>query len=258
MKAITLITLFSVFTHLTYAETKDKRTSPEFSGLEQYKNTYFVLNDNDAKFQLSFKWQIVKDVPLFFGYTQNSVWDVFEDSSPFKSITFNPDFFYRFNIDFLNYSYIDLGVFEHNSNGRDGVESRSYNQTFLRVISKKVFKDGFGFVMENKFYAIYDEGEFNEDIREFLGYYEMTLRLQNIFKFAFDDEEFYLRYVPGKNGFSLSDRDYGFYNLGFSFRFQDSSLLPAFLIDYYSGFSESLIDYNKKTKEVRFGIMKSW
>ncbi len=258
MKLIIFLSLFITFTQVIHADDEIKESSLAVSELEYYKSTYFALNENGAKFQLSLKWQIIEDVPLFFGYTQYSVWDVFKDSSPFREIAFNPDLFYRFDIDFLHYSHIDLGIFEHNSNGRDGIESRSYNQSFLRLISKTFFDNGFGLILENKLYVIYDEGEFNSDIKDFLGSYEVTLRLQNVFRFAFEDDEIYFRYVPGKDGFLLTEREHGFYNVGFRFRFLNSKLLPAFLIDYYSGFSETLLDYNKESRQVRFGIMKSW
>ena len=85
---------------------------------EQYQRNYFVLGDPNAKFQLSFKWKILNLEKLYFGYTQLSFWSIFKKSGPFKDIIFSPELFYRFNINFLNYSNVDLGLYQHKSNGR--------------------------------------------------------------------------------------------------------------------------------------------
>jgi outer membrane phospholipase A len=245
---------------------ESKGTSEDSSQMESdkitkyfhpYHRNYFVVGP-DAKFQISFKWNIFNNPNFYFGYTQLALWDIFGESEPFKDITFSPEVFYRFNLNILNYSKIDLGLFQHSSNGREGTYSRSFNQSYIRIISEKEFSDGFSFIMENKFSIFYKIEEFSQDIDDFLGFYQLSLRLKNIFKFAFDDEELYVRYRPGKKLFVHSDRDYGSLNLGFSFRFQKSRMLPTFYLDYYTGYTETILDYRKKSNNFRAGIATTW
>lgn len=110
---------------------------------------YFVAGNSggnsNAKFQLSFKYRIFQpDDPrshglidnLYFAYTQFSLWDLQSPSAPFRDTNYRPSLYY-----FLPDLGIQNGILsrmavatglEHESNGRDGAQSRSINMAFVR------------------------------------------------------------------------------------------------------------------------------
>ena len=121
------------------------------SRFASHEPIYFAVGFNEitnAKFQFSFKYRVVDpegaltDVaPAFwsgvhFGYTQTSFWDLESASAPFFDTNFRPSlFWFRDRID--RYSGEDLKVsfesgFEHESNGKGGLESRSLNIFYVR------------------------------------------------------------------------------------------------------------------------------
>ncbi len=63
--------------------------------LERYKPSYFLLGHPITKVQVSFRVQLVRDLPVHFGYTQLMMWDLFKSSAPFRDLNYNPDLFYR-------------------------------------------------------------------------------------------------------------------------------------------------------------------
>lgn len=92
--------------------------------LSFYEDTYIITGPSlrqdplDIKFQMSFKLYpitIKKNWQAFFAYTQTSVWNAYQKSSPFKDNLFRPGVFFENRPDSLN--VIQIG-FEHRSNGR--------------------------------------------------------------------------------------------------------------------------------------------
>lgn len=96
-------------------------------------------NSCDVKFQVSIKVDILrnkwgKEFDAFVGYSQISVWDLYAKSSPFYDNTYIPGVYLYMPLrnkktglksdDFL------IG-FEHRSNGRDDIYSRSVNYGFM-------------------------------------------------------------------------------------------------------------------------------
>src|SRR4051812_44619775 len=67
----------------------------EQSLLQRHHPFYFAYGQPLSKLQLSFKTPIIKDQPLYFGYTQVMFWALRESSKPFRDLTYNPELFYR-------------------------------------------------------------------------------------------------------------------------------------------------------------------
>jgi outer membrane phospholipase A len=66
----------------------------------RHQPTYFISGVPNTKLQLSLKLQLIRNAPVFVGYTQLAVWDLFvRKSSPIRDINFNPEFFYRLSFD---------------------------------------------------------------------------------------------------------------------------------------------------------------
>jgi phospholipase A1 len=130
-----------------------------------YKPNYFIfMSDRESyiedgkdtievKFQISFKTDLitsVKGIPvnLYFGYTQKSFWELFQDSSPFKELNFNPEFFFRWeksdleklyflrHLNILKLEKFQIG-YEHLSNGVGGDDSRRWDRIATEIQWKK-------------------------------------------------------------------------------------------------------------------------
>jgi phospholipase A1 len=81
------------------------------AALSEHEPMYFVAGSRGpttARFQLSFKYRIfdpdgwVSDLGLgpaltglHFGYTQTSIWDLGDESKPFRDTSYKPSFFYQ-------------------------------------------------------------------------------------------------------------------------------------------------------------------
>ncbi len=125
--------------------TLDTMLSGRFSTFEP---TYFADGKNGsnlAKFQFSFKYRLhLPDDPrsrgfldnLYFGYTQTSIWDLSAPSVPFRDTSYQPQLFYYVEDTGVKSSlFTRLGVsagIGHESNGKDGDESRSINIAYVR------------------------------------------------------------------------------------------------------------------------------
>jgi len=90
-------------------------------------------SSTEVKFQISIKSSLVKNIlglndELFFGYTQTSWWQTTEASAPFRETNYMPELFliipniYQNNI----LKAYKIGLL-HQSNGRAGLSSRSWN-----------------------------------------------------------------------------------------------------------------------------------
>lgn len=105
------------------------------------------LKDAEAKFQISLKIPLLTGYwlnegdQLFFGFTLKSWWQIYADeiSKPFRETNYQPEFFY---ITPLNYhpwggnSALITG-FEHQSNGRSQLLSRSWNRVYINYLYEK-------------------------------------------------------------------------------------------------------------------------
>jgi len=90
----------------------------------------------DIKFQVSLRanvWRNMggKGVDCFVGYTQTSLWNIYEHSSPFYDNTYNPGIYFEkaFSRQGNTLGTLQFG-YEHKSNGRDDQHSRSVNYLF--------------------------------------------------------------------------------------------------------------------------------
>jgi hypothetical protein len=115
-----------------------------------YEPFYFIVGTESpiAKFKISFKYQIVNShgwladhVPALEGfhfvYTQTSLWDWNARSAPFFDSSYKPELLYSLERVLggkpTNWLRFDLqGGLKHESNGKDGADSRSMNIAYLR------------------------------------------------------------------------------------------------------------------------------
>jgi len=221
---------------------------------EPFKDVYGDKVDQiqnvEAKFQISFKvplWLDIadKDIGLWFGYTQLSLWQLYnaQVSSPFRETNYEPEIALAVGTDFkflgMNNSYILLGL-DHQSNGQSEPLSRSWNRIYLNFVLERN-----NLVMFLKpWYRIPEDAEDddNPDIDKYLGYGELNffyknerhiwgMRLWNNFRTSNNHTSVQLDWsIPLASGFK-----------GY--------------IQYFNGYGETLIDYNYRNKRIGLGIM---
>lgn len=239
--------------------------SPYIPFFEPYKNNYIVFGslenqdgsdpfsgrNLDIKFELGMKFRVFPEMegftalaPLKFGYSQRSWWDIAESSAPFKEHNYNPELFWDFTEALARPSstprlhLFDIAGFEHQSNGLDGIQSRSWD----RVYAQREFSLSEMFSWTVKFWSVMKEGEFNEDITDYLGNAEITTHI-DLNNWA----NINIKTIKGRKTEKIS--------------YQADLILPMsrwinsrFVLSYYEGYGEALISYNKKTKSVRAGF----
>ena len=118
-----------------------------------HKVNYFSLNrwpgntNAQLKYQISMKFRVLEPnlyartysvFPAYFAYTQKSLWNISQQSGPVEESNYNPEFFLEYPVNAvitgrLNLRSVVLCPLEHDSNGRDNVESRSWNRQYVQI-----------------------------------------------------------------------------------------------------------------------------
>jgi phospholipase A1 len=119
---------------------------PELDILTFHRSNYVLTGftrDTQVKFQFSFKydlWPSTGHHTVYVAYTQKSLWDLYDKSSPFRESNYAPEIFYaHYHSDHHDQPSLGCGLFseqlgaEHESNGEAGDASRSWNRVFVDV-----------------------------------------------------------------------------------------------------------------------------
>lgn len=223
-----------------------------------YKDNYFTVGttvgvqkpsrtNSDVKFQISIAQKLTRSVLpwhtyIFLMYTQKTFWNVFEKSLPMHDLNFNPGIGWSkpfFNKD--RYVGKLTLLLEHESNGRDSIQSRSWNRI---SIGGSVLIDPWIMVHGKVWIPIID-GENNRDILNYCGIYQTGVEI------ATPDRKFIwdITFVKRK-GWNLNFNTI----FEFSWRFHKKSN-QYFFLQYYNGYGESLLDYNQFHSRLRVGIV---
>jgi outer membrane phospholipase A len=251
--------------------------------MQTYDPIYFVVGEDstrgfNAKFQISVDFEIfckqgvASQMPslrrlrqVHFSFSQTSVWDLSELSSPFRDSSYRPRLFYRVRDEGENLSRklteLDVGI-AHESNGKAGVDSRSVDMVFVRP------KWSFGFgdtrerelVVQPMIYTYTGKSRRNEDIADYRGYVDLRLE--------------YLWGPRGSDGRRTSDPwtfwvdlrkgerdDLGSIDAALAVPYRSlpvpvvKSLNGWLMVQYFNGYGETLLDYNRKLdSQLRVGF----
>ncbi|GEM_PF-6140284 len=242
---VLLLSIGSSFGASYYDKILDKDDLPLH--LERHKRLYFISGTENTKMQLSLKWNIIKDSNFYFGYTEYFFWKLFqESSSPFLDINHNPELFYRFRSG--EDKMLDVGT-EHLSNGKAGVDSRSWNSVYLRGLKKWDSKYQFS----AKAFALYDIQEENSDIFKYVGWLDLEFSVNEFIKSKFQNNELFVRWRPGGK-VAWSDR-YDTFEIGLKIKFTSFKIFQHCFINYYNGFAENQLEYKKNVRALRVGVI---
>lgn len=206
------------------------------------------LNNVEAKFQISFKVKAFQGLfwghgDLWVAYTQQASWQVYnkELSRPFREMDYEPEAILNFATDFNVFGLRNrmLGLsFTHQSNGRGGAISRSWN----RVILHAGLESGDWNVYIRPWFRLPDSEDENPGVIEYIGRGEATViytHKGNVFS------------LTGRHNLRFNSRSKGL--LEFEWSYPISGNLKAHL-QCTHGYGETLIDYNNKQTTVGIGI----
>ncbi len=222
-----------------------------------YKDNYFIFGtsigpkptrqNTDIKFQISVTQRLTKstlpwNTYLFLFYSQKCFWNVIEESLPMRDLNFNPGIGLSKML-FTKDRFIGklTLLIEHESNGKDGDDSRSWERISLSaniMITPQ-------FVVHGKAWIPIIDGKNNKDILKYCGIYQVGLSAMS------NDKKMGLSVMLTKRrGFNLN------YNTSveMSYRVPNNQILYFFL-QYYNGYGEGLLDYNKFHSQLRLGIV---
>ena len=223
-----------------------------------YKDTYFSIGttmggkmtkyNSDVKFQISISQRLTKSVLPFDSYlylyfSQKTLWNVFEESMPMHDLNFNPGIGLARLIIVKGRVIGKMSLtLEHESNGRDGEASRSWNKISF---GGAAFIDR-NFMVHAKFWIPIIDGANNRDILKYSGIF------QTGFQAVSDNRRwvFSATYIKRKNWNPFSAN----IQLDLGFRIHHNSNQFIFL-QYYNGYGECLLDYNKYHSRLRVGLL---
>lgn len=222
-----------------------------------YKDNYFIFGtsvnhtptktNTDIKFQISIQQRLTRStLPfgtyLYLFYSQKCWWNVLENSMPMVDLNFNPGIGLTKPL-FVKNRYVGKVTLmaEHESNGRDGLASRSWNKISLAasiMIDPQVTVHG-------KVWIPIVDGQNNRDILDYSGIYQVGT------EFTSRNRRFTASVVLVKRrGWKLN------YNtiieLGYRIFRRDNQFL---FLQFYNGYGECMLDYNQFRSRVRVGIV---
>lgn len=222
-----------------------------------FKDNYFLAGttvnsmpsrtNSDVKFQISISQRLTKSVLpgntyLFLAYTQKCFWNVFEKSLPMHDMNFNPGIGLckpLFNKD--RYIGKVTLLVEHESNGKDSIQSRSWNRVSLGA---NIYLDE-NVMVHGKVWMPIIDGKNNKDILDYCGIYQSGVTVTS----------------PNKRlGFALTLVKRRGWSLDFNTIFEFSWRVRKrdnqfFFLQYYNGYGENLLDYNRFHNRLRIGFV---
>lgn len=222
-----------------------------------YKDNYFSVgtdpfhrpnSDNSGvKFQLSIKQRLTNaTLPwhtyLYLFFTQKVFWEMFKNSMPMSDLNFNPGIGWAkpFFVKDRYCGKVTL-ILEHESNGRDGTQSRSWNKVSLAASAYVTDQ----LAVHAKYWVPIVDGENNRDILKYSGIFQMG------FQFNTTDRRWTLGATFVKReGWNFNWNT----NIQLGFRIIKNSNQYLFL-DYYNGYGEGLLAYNQFHNRLRIGLL---
>ena len=221
-----------------------------------FKDNYFIggipigekitSRNSDVKFQISVSQRLTKsklpfDSYLFLQYTQKAFWNVFQASLPMRDLNFNPGIGLGHLIIRKN-KYIGkaYAMVEHESNGRDSIENRSWNKLTLgaAVLLNKNWEVQF------KGWIPVIDGKENDDILKYNGIFQVAANYRT------DNRRLNLGLILTKRltWFSFNTQ------VELSYKFNNNEN-QYFFVQYYNGYGENLLEYNQFKSILRVGFV---
>jgi phospholipase A1 len=217
---------------------------------EAFNEPDFEWEDTEAQFQLSVKFPLLVNLfddtfDIYGAYTNRSFWQIYsEESSPFRETNHEPEAWVQFHPGWELWGFKNTWNsfgFNHQSNGRGGDLSRSWNRVFAWFTVER----GNLAMSIKPWYRIpeSDSDDDNPNIGDYMGHYELSAS-----------------YKWGENVFSLMSRNNlesgfskGAVQASWSFPLWDWPYLKGY-VQWFSGYGQSLIEYDEYANTIGIGF----
>ena len=228
-------------------------------GIELYKFNYllpvtYAKNiPNDSRKSVETKFQISLAKPLFYdvfglreslvaAYTQTSWWQITKTSAPFRETNYQPEIFLNFAspkyLEQIGVKNLKFGLL-HESNGRDGSSSRSWNRAYVQ--GDLVYGD---LTISPRVWSVIGEKNDNKEILNYIGHGDLRL------SYKLNDQIFSLML---RNNLHFDKTNKGAAEISYMFPIFSSGVYGY--LQYFTGYGESLIDYDRHTDKVGLGFV---
>lgn len=228
-------------------------------GIELYKFNYLLpvtyakTIPDDGRKSVETKFQISLAKPLFYdvfglreslvaAYTQTSWWQITKTSAPFRETNYQPEIFLNFAspkyLEQIGVKNLKFGLL-HESNGRDGTNSRSWNRAYVQ--SDFVYGN---FSVSPRVWSVIGEKNDNKEILNYIGHGDLRL------SYNLNDHIFSLML---RNNLHFDKTNKGAAELSYMFPIFSSGVYGY--LQYFTGYGESLIDYDRHTDKVGLGFV---
>lgn len=244
---------------LIYSKTSKVNNLPYSPNPNNQVLTALPLDNRDMKIQFSMKHNIGdfdRLGTLWVGYTLLSFWQVYDEahSRPFRENNYEPELIYstypdelfgasRFNPDILNFGVV------HQSNGQTEPKSRSWNRFYVQTGVEQNYAGDRKFIALLRVWKRITESPSNDDnpdITQYLGRGEVELRYsQN------KNWEATLVLKGRSAQLDLSAPWTAYRLLALATPGQHNTNIH---LQYFSGYGESLIDYNHRHETWGIGV----
>ncbi|MBG5951610.1 MULTISPECIES: phospholipase A [Proteus] len=229
--------------YIIYTDTSDMNKE----AIQSYDWSNKAKKD-EVKFQLSLAFPLWRGIAgensvLAASYTQRSWWQLSnkKESAPFRETNYEPQLFLGWATDYKFAGWtlreIETG-FNHESNGRSDPTSRSWNRAYARFMVQKG-----NLQLDLKPWYRFSESaqrDDNPEINRYMGYYRLKAG-----------------YRLGESVITATGRynwnsGYGAAELGWSYPITKH---VRFYTQVFSGYGESMIDYNFRQTRIGVGVM---
>jgi len=228
-------------------------------GIELYKFNYLLpvtyakTMPDDGRKSVETKFQISLAKPLFYdvfglreslvaAYTQTSWWQITKKSSPFRETNYQPEIFLNFAspkyLEKIGIQNLKFGLL-HESNGRDGTNSRSWNRAYVQ--GDLVYGD---LTISPRVWSVIGEKNDNKEILNYIGHGDLRL------SYKLNDQIFSLML---RNNLHFDKTNKGAAEISYMFPIFSSGVYGY--LQYFTGYGESLIDYDRHTDKVGLGFV---
>lgn len=210
------------------------------------------LDPVELKFQLSFKTKVLQNIfgkktrgDIWISYTQSSRWQVYNDelSRPFRETNYEPEIIFilptKYNLFGLQGVYTGVSL-THQSNGRSNPLSRSWNRVIFHVgLEAKglsiIFKPWIRISEEF-------EEDNNPEIQNYVGRAELLV--------AYKHKKHQLSF-RGRHSLNGGENNRGSIELDYAVQIYNNLKIYT---QFFTGYGESLIDYNHKQTTIGIGL----
>lgn len=221
-----------------------------------YKDNYFIFGpslthptkqNTNVKFQISIAQRLTRaTLPwgtyLYLFYTQKCFWNILEESMPMTDLNFNPGVGLTKPL-FYNERYIGKLTFliEHESNGRDGLDSRSWNRV---AVAGNIFVNN-NLMVHGKVWVPIVDSDNNRGISRYAGWGQFGAQMLSNNR----------RFIGGltlvkRAGWNLNCNVV--VDLAYRIFKGDNQYL---YLQFYNGYGEGLLEYNRHHCQLRAGLL---